>query len=324
MLNQKHSHTMQPMNEASQPLWHFWQPRFWPLWAGLGLLRIIVLFPQKLRMKVGSLLGKLAYLLAGERAIVAQRNIELCFPNLSPVEQLMLTHKHFESLGKLAIEMGMGWWISDKEAEELFVIEGIENLKEAIRREKGILLLCGHFAGVELSGRALKNKLPQMAAMYRPNKNALLNAFMLRSRAASTEELITKDNVRQLLRALKQQKAVWYAPDQAYTGKNAVLVNFCGVPAMSNPATTQLVKASKASLLPFLPSRLPDDSGYKLQFLPIVDDIPSEDPVDDTIKINAVFERHIRNFPEQYYWVHRRFKGRPSNLGDAYGKTKAD
>ena len=312
------------MNEAPQSLWHFWQPRYWPLWLGLGLLRIIVLFPQKMRMKMGALLGKITYLVAGERTFVAQRNIELCFPDLSPEEQLALTHKHFESLGKLGIEMGMCWWISDKEAEELFVIEGMENLEEAMRRDKGILLLCGHFAGVELSGRHMKDKLPSMAAMYRPNKNPLLNAFMLRSRAASTDELITKDSVRQLLRAMRNKKAIWYAPDQAYTGKNAVLVDFCGVPAMCNPATTQLLKTGGASLLPFLPSRLADDSGYKVEFLPVIDSIPSDDSAADTAQINAVFERHIREFPEQYYWVHRRFKGRPSNLGDAYAKTKAD
>ncbi len=95
---------------------------------------------------------------------------------------------------------------------------------------------------------------------------------------------------------MKKKMAVWYAPDQAYTGKNAVLVDFCGVPAMSNPATTQLLKASGASLLPFLPSRLPDDSGYKIEFLPIVDNISllpgKEFPLD---------EKGIANFRRQWH-----------------------
>jgi Kdo2-lipid IVA lauroyltransferase/acyltransferase len=158
--------------------------------------------------------------------------------------------------------------------------------------------------------------------MYRPNKNPLLNAFMWRSRSKSIRELITKDSVRQLLRALKNGSPVWYAPDQAYTGKNSVLADFCGVPAMCNPATTQLLKTSRATLVPFLPSRLADDSGYKITFLPIVDTLPTADVVADTTAINAILEQHIRNYPEQYYWVHRRFKGRPAPLPDAYARNQ--
>ena len=310
------------MVTSSPSLWTFWQPRYWLLWCGLALLRLIVLLPQKQRMRVGSLLGKLSYHLAGKRTLIAQRNIELCFPELSTEEQLALTHKHFESLGKMAIEMGMGWWVSDAEIERLFVIEGLDNMNEAVARGKGVLMLCGHFAGVELSGRAIMTQLPPLAAMYRPNNNPMLDAFMFRSRAQSVSELITKDSIRQLLRALKNKRVVWYAPDQAYTGKNSVLADFCGIPAMSNAATTQLLKASGATLIPFFPSRLPDDSGYKVQYLPIAEDLPSDDPVADTNAINRILEEHIRRFPEQYYWVHRRFKGRPDSFSDPYATSE--
>ncbi len=313
-----HCPTIPYMDANPQPLSQFLHPRYWPLWLGLGLLRVIVLLPQRWRMKVGALLGKLGYKLAGTRTFIAQRNIELCFPDLTQAEHEALTHKHFESLGKMAVEMGMGWWTSDAEIQKLFVVEGAEHLDAALAQDSGILLLCGHFAGVELSGRYMVDKLPPMAAMYRPNNNPLLNAFMWNSRSQSIPELITKDSVRQLLRALRNKKPVWYAPDQAYTGKNAILADFCGVPAMCNPATSQLLKTSGAVLLPFLPSRLPDDSGYKITFLPVVDTLPSEDPVADTETVNQILEHHIRNVPEQYYWVHRRFKGRPESLPDAY------
>ena len=310
------------MASSSPSLWTFWHPRYWLLWCGLALLRLIVLLPQKQRMRAGSLLGKLSYRLAGKRAFIAQRNIELCFPELGAKDHLALTHRHFESLGKSAIEMGMSWWISDAEIERLFVIEGIENMNEAVARGKGVLILCAHLAGVELSGRAIMTQVPPLAAMYRPNNNPMLNALMWRSRAKSISELITKDSIRQLLRALKNKRAVWYAPDQAYTGKNSVLAEFCGIPAMSNAATTQLLKASGATLVPFFPSRLPDDSGYKVQYLPIVEDLPSDDPVADTNAINRILEQHIRKFPEQYYWVHRRFKGRPDSFSDPYATSE--
>ena len=311
------------MTDTRIPLRRFLHPRFWPLWLGLGALRLIVLLPQKQRMAIGALLGKLGYKVAGKRTHIAQRNIELCFPHLAPAEQLALTHKHFESLGKMAVEMGMSWWTSDADIKKLCIFEGQEHVAEALARDKGILLLCGHFAGVELSGRYMADILPPMAAMYRPNNNPLLNAFMWRSRAKSVPELITKDSVRQLLRALKNKKPVWYAPDQAYTGKNSILADFCGVPAMCNPATSQLLKTSGATLLPFLPARLPDDSGYKVTFLPIVDTVPTDDVVTDATIINSIFEKHIRDYPEQYYWVHRRFKSRPAPLPDAYASDKS-
>jgi KDO2-lipid IV(A) lauroyltransferase len=283
---------------------------------------MVVFLPQKQRMAVGALLGRLSHKLAGKRAFVAQRNIELCFPDLSPDEQRALTRKHFESLGKMAVEMGMSWWMSDAELKKIFVLEGQENIDEALSRDKGVLMLCGHFAGVELSGRRIVDILPPMAAMYRPNNNPLLNTFMWRSRSKSIPELITKNSVRQLLRALKNKKPVWYAPDQAYTGKNSVLADFCGVPAMCNPATSQLLKTSGATLVPFLPSRLADDSGYKVIFLPMVETLPTDDVVADTNAINRILEKHIREYPEQYYWVHRRFKARPAPLADAYARTK--
>jgi len=314
----QHSNTMQRMSSEHTPLWHFWQPRYWPLWIGLGLLRVIVLLPHKARMRLGAWLGKLTYIVAGSRANVAHKNIELCFPELTAEQQNALTRRHFESLGKTAIEMGMGWWAPDEDLNKLFVVEGEEHLDEVLRRDRGVILLCGHFPAVEISGRAMSGKMPPMAAMYRPNKNPLLGEFMRRSRSESISELISKDSVRQLLRALKNGTPVWYAPDQAYAGKGAILADFCGVPAMCNPATTQLLKTSKASLLPFLPSRLPDDSGYKILFLPPMDELPGEDPQTDTQAINDVFTGHIRRNPEQYYWVHRRFKGRPEPFTNPY------
>jgi len=308
------------MIETPIPLRRFLHPRFWLLWLGLGVLRIIILLPQKQRMAVGALLGKLGYKVAGKRTFIAQRNIELCFPELSPAEQRALTHKHFESLGKMVVEMAMSWWLSDADIKKLFVFQGKEHVDEALLRDKGILMLCGHFSGVELGGRFIVDIMPPMAAMYRPNDNPLINAFMWRSRAKSIPELITKNGVRQLLRALKNKKPVWYAPDQAYTGKNSVVADFCGIPAMCTPATSQLLKTSGATLLPFLPSRLPDDSGYKVTFLPIVDTLPTDDIVVDTTIVNSIIEKHIRDYPEQYYWVHRRFKGRPAPLTDAYAR----
>jgi len=306
------------MSAKQTPLWHFWQPRYWFHWLGLGILRLIVCLPQRARMAIGSGLGSLAYRLVGSRRKIALRNIELCFPDLSPAEQQALTRKHFQSLGKMTIEMAMGWWISDDEVERLTTLEGHEHVLAALDKGQGVLMLGGHFAGTEVCGRYMKKRFPPMAAMYRPNNNALMDEFMRRSRAQSVPELITKSGIRNLLRALKNNTPVWYAPDQAYVGKNAVLVDFCGEPGMTNPATSQLLKSSGAVLIPFFPMRLADDSGYHIIYGAPVENIPTDDVEADTALVNRVLEEHIRRVPEQYYWVHKRFKGRPAPYPDPY------
>jgi len=269
-------------------------------------------------MAIGGWIGALAYRVVASRRKIAQRNIELCFPDLSAEEQEALTRKHFKSLGKMAIEMAMGWWISDKEVEDLTTIEGQEHILEAFAEGKGVLMLSGHFAGSEIGGRFVKQHVPPMAAMYRPNNNPLVDELMRRSRLQSVPQLITKSGIRELLRALKKQVPVWYAPDQAYIGKNALLADFCGEPGMTNPATSQLLKSGNAVLIPFFPMRREDDSGYHMIFAPPVENIPTEDVQADTELVNKVLEEHIRRVPEQYYWVHKRFKGRPEPYPDPY------
>jgi len=306
------------MSNEPTPLWHFWQPRYWFHWIGLGVLRLIVMLPQKARMAIGGGIGALGYSLVGSRRRIAQRNIELCFPEMPPEEQKNLTREHFRSLGKQTVEMAMSWWISDEEVESLITLEGTEHLMQLVADGEPVLMLAGHFAGTELGGRYMKPRLPPMAAMYRTNNNPLMNEIMRRSRSQSVPELITKDSVRSLLKALKNKTPVWYAPDQAYVGKAAILVPFCGEPAMTNPATSQLLKASKAKLVPFFPMRLADDSGYHIIFKPAVTGIPTDNIEADAELVNKALEEHIRQVPEQYYWVHKRFKGRPPPYPDPY------
>jgi KDO2-lipid IV(A) lauroyltransferase len=110
---------------------------------------------------------------------------------------------------------------------------------------------------------------------------------------------------------------VWYAPDQSYAGKQSALVPFFGVPSMTNTATSSLGRLGKAVAVPYFPQRLKDGS-YKLTLLPAIGGFPSGDPVVDAEKYNSVLEEQIRQCPEQYYWVHKKFKNRPAPLPDVY------
>lgn len=314
-------HTMQRMNKDFVPLYRYWQPRFWPGWLVVGMLRLIVLLPQTARMACGRGIGRLMHRLLGKRRHIAQRNLELCFPELDGQELAALARRHFESLGMGVVELGMAWWCSDAEIQRLTTLKGIEYMHDALKQGKGALMLSGHFAATEISGRVLAPELPPMAAMYRASDNPMNDQIMRRCRGRSTEQLVTKTGIRTLIKLLRKNYPFWYAADQAYEGKGAMLVPFFNEPAMTNAAISQIAKVSKSPILPFFSVRQNNGQHYEVEYLPPLEDFPSDDPEADALRINHLLEEQIRKAPEQYYWVHRRFKGRREGYEDPYKKT---
>ena len=299
-------------------LYHFWKPRFWPVWIGVALLRLVCLMPQTARMATGRGLGRMVMRLAGSRRRIAEKNIAICFPELDLRARNALTRRHFESIGMGVIELGIAWWAGDDYMNRMMEVRGIEHLQAALRHGNGVLMLGGHFVALEMSGRVLKPFMPPMAAMYRPSNNPLIDQLMRRCRGRSTAELITKRGIRQLLKVLKGNRPVWYAADQAYSRKGSVLVPFFGEPAATNTAVSQIARLSQTSVVPFFPSRIDNGRSYRLEILPALENFPSGDDVADAARLNKVLEELIRKAPEQYYWVHRRFKGRPDGYLDPY------
>ena len=151
--------------------------------------------------------------------------------------------------------------------------------------------------------------LPPLVGMYRLGNNPIINRFFRNTRLRSCESLVTKNEVKNLIRALKDKKMVWYAADQNFIGKNALPVKFFGHEAMTNAGITRIAEIAGCPVLPFLPIRLPDGEGYVLEVYPEIDNFPSEDPQQDMERAHRILEAHILKNPEQYYWVHRRFKG---------------
>jgi KDO2-lipid IV(A) lauroyltransferase len=307
-----------PDSSESASLARFWQPRYWLLWIGLGLLRLAVALPLRIQQALGRGLGRLLLRALTRRRAVADTNLRLCFPELDDIARRTLLRRHFESLGIAAFEMGMAWWASDSRIRQLVTLHGVGHLEAAMAGGRGVILVSGHFAASELTGRALKLAVPQLAALYRPSDNAFVDAVLTRGRLRSVSLLIPKDSMRQMLRALKSGLAVWYAPDQSHRRKLSALLPFLGEPAMTNTALTQIVRLSGAAVLAYLPRRRADGSGYDATLLLPLADFPGPDAEHDTARVNAILEQHIREAPEQYYWVHRRFKGRPAPWPDPY------
>ena len=303
---------------AKRPLYLYLAPKYWGTWIGLGILRATTLLPYRAQTAAGRALGRLMLKALRSRRRIAARNIELCFPELDEAQRRELLHAHFEALGMSLVEMAIGWWASQRKIRALMTLDGIEHLEAALEKGKGAILITAHFTSVEASGRLFAEVAPPFMAMYRTNRNPFFDEILRRGRLKSANGVIAKDDVRTMLRTLKSNTAVLYAPDQSYRQKLSALVPFFGVPAMTNIATSTISRMTGAPVLPYLPFRKLDGSGYTLSILPPIDGIPSDDPAADAARYHRVIEEHIRKDPAQYYWVHRRFKGRPPPLPDAY------
>jgi KDO2-lipid IV(A) lauroyltransferase len=300
------------MTSDHAPFWwlRFLALRFWPTWLLLGVLWPVTRLPFAWQMRTGKLIGVLAVRLAGRRRHIAMVNLRLCFPQQSEAQRRRLLQAHFEALGKGIIETALAWWGQAAALRDKAQLVGLQHLQEARAKGRGVILLSAHFTTLELGGRLLSLHTP-FHVLYRRHKNPLFETVMRRARQRRFERAIARDDSRALLTSLKAGMPVWYAPDQNHAGPQTTFAPFFGIPASTLTATARLARLSGAPVVPFFQARLPGTEGYLLVLCPALADFPSDDVETDTARINRLIESVVREMPEQYLWVHRRFKTRP-------------
>jgi KDO2-lipid IV(A) lauroyltransferase len=309
------------MSERKQLRSHV-APRYWLIWIGMGLLRLAVMLPHGAGLALGRRIGRLAHAVGGSRRAVVRRNLALCFPEQSVAERHELAKRHFEALGMSLIEMGIGRWASDRRIRRLMTLEGVDHLQSALAEGKGVILLSAHFTTLEASGRALAFESPPFDAVYRKNRSDFITELQRTGREVSADATIEKRDIKKMVKSLRSGRPVWYAPDQSFDRKGAVVVEFFGVPCMHTTATSSLARVGKAAVLPYFPRRL-ENGHYVMSIGPSFEDFPGEDPVADTERYVQALEAHIRLCPEQYFWIHRKFKNLPSEYPDYYADLDA-
>jgi Kdo2-lipid IVA lauroyltransferase/acyltransferase len=277
--------------------------------------------PYAAILACGGLLGRLARRLPLKYVRVARRNIELCLPNLSEREREALIDRHFASLGMGLCESAMCLWSSDERIRALAHIEGREHLDLALQRGRGVILLTAHFTTIEISARIM-NTVQPICALYRPMKNPVLGVAVDRGRGKRARNVIHSNDIRSMVRALRNNEIVWYAPDQSFRKKGAEMVEFFGKAAATNTGTWRLARMTGAAVLYFSHERLPGGAGYRIVIHPPAAHIPSENTVSDTEHFNRFIEAQVRRVPEQYWWIHRRFKGLTADYPDYYGADR--
>ena len=293
-------------------------PRHWPAWLGVGLVWIVGQLPYAWLQWLGGGLGALLAHVPSRRRHIAQTNIELCFPDLGATGQAALVDANLRDLGRMLVEFALGWMASDRHLARIpHRVEGLQHLQTARAQGRGVLLVGGHFSHLELCARLISASVG-IAGMYRRMDSTVFEWVVLRARLHYADAMFDKDDIRGTVRYLRAGGTLWYAPDQDMRSKDNVFAPFFGVPAATITATHHLARLSGALVIPFFHRRLPSGQGYVLQLGAPLEQFPGSDVLADTARINSCIEDMVRAAPEQYLWVHKRFKSRPPGATPVY------
>ncbi|MEX2961208.1 LpxL/LpxP family Kdo(2)-lipid IV(A) lauroyl/palmitoleoyl acyltransferase [Microbulbifer sp. TYP-18] len=295
------------------------RPRYWPTWLVFGIWFLLAQLPYRWQLGLGRVLGRLMLSLAGSRRTIAERNLALCFPHLNANQRKDLLRRNFAANGIAVMETGMAWFRSDDWLRKWFSIEGLEHLRAPADRGEGVVLLAMHFTTLEIGAQFI-SMCHTVDGMYRPHKNPVYDYVQRkgRERHGADSQVFQRKDVRGMLRALQQGRAVWYAPDQDYGIRQGVFAPLFGHPAATVTGTSRFARIGRARVVPYVVTRLEDDRGYHVKVYPPMEEIPSGDELRDAVLVNQFVEARVRDNPEQYMWVHRRFKTRPAGEPDVY------
>lgn len=294
-------------------------PRHWPSWLGIGALWLTVQLPYPLLFRLGVVLGRVARRVMKRRARIAYRNLELCFPQQSDAERHRLVVKNFESVGLGLIETGMAWFWSDRRIRRWSTASGVDQIRLVQQQQRGILLIGIHFLTLEIGARMFGLHASPGIGVYRPNDNPVIDLVQTWGRMRSNKDMLDRKDLKGMIRALKNGEVIWYAPDHDYGPRGSVFVPLFGVDrAATTSGTYTLARMSGACIVPFVPRRKPEGKGYELLMLDAECSPPLDDAESTAAWMNRVIEKCIMMAPEQYMWLHRRFKTRPEGVPSRY------
>ncbi len=285
----------------------------------VALFWLLHFLPLPMLAGLGCGLGRLLYHLAGRRRKIVRINLGLCFPELSEVERTRLAKTHFKMLARSLLERGILWWSSKKRLSRLIRFTGEEKINALREAGKPIILLAPHFVGLDAGGIGIALRF-DVVSMYSAQKNPVFDRLLYqgRRRFGDQQLLSRQDGARATIKAMKSGRPFYYLPDMDLGSRDSVFAPFFGVQAATITGLSRLSRAAGAVVVPCITRLLPDGEGYAVEIGDAWADFPTADVDADTQRMNAYIESVVRTMPEQYYWVHRRFKTRPEGEARYY------
>lgn len=288
----------------------FFLPKYWPTWIAVILLYAISWLPYRVQVWLGKGLGQLLKVLAKKRCHIAKRNIRLCFPDWTEIQRQQLFDKHLDSAGLAILEAGMGWWWPDWRVKGIGEVEGLEHIQRILDQGKGVLALAIHNMNLEMGCRVIGLRQP-CSGFYRQHNNPIMEYMQFHGRSRSNRYMIPKRNISGLITALNEGEVCLYLPDQDYGRKRCEFVPFFAVQQAATTTGSTLFAGRANCETVFIMSQRTKD-GYKAIILPGLENFPSGDDNYDVARVNRQVESMVMRSPEQYLWMHKRFKTRPN------------
>ena len=293
----------------------FIHPKFILTWILILLMRIGVFIPFRAQVFAGKAIGRLLYPFMHKFKSTAYSNISHCFPEKKQYQVNRLVKRHFEAIGVSLFETANAYYGSDKKIKKLLTIKNEHFFKDALKQEGGIIILCSHFMPLMLGSRALLIN-NTIANIYRPQNNKLFDSIMVKGYKKNGAVMIKSTDTRSIIKAINNSLPIWYAPDQDLGKNNSVFAPLFGIQTATASATARLAKNNNARVIPY--SFVRSNNGYLMSFEKAISNYPSSDPIHDATVVNQILEKQIIHSPEQYLWIHRRFKTRPNDEKNFY------
>jgi KDO2-lipid IV(A) lauroyltransferase len=293
----------------------FIHPKFFPTWILILLMRIGVFIPFRVQVSIGKSIGRVIYPFMSKLRSTAYSNISHCFPEKKQSQVNTLVKRHFEAIGVSLFETANAYYASDKKIKKLLTIKNEHCFTDALKQEGGVIILCAHFMPLMLGSRALLLN-HTIANIYRPQNNKLFDQAMVKGYKKNGAIMIKSTDTRSIIKAINNSLPIWYAPDQDLGQNNSVFAPLFGIQTATASATSRLAKNNKTRVIPY--SFIRTSKGYEMSFEESLKDYPSNDPIIDATTTNKILEKQINKAPEQYLWIHRRFKTRPEGAENFY------
>lgn len=283
----------------------------------LGLIWALHFLPLAVLAPLGRAAGLAFYALSRERRGVALTNLRLCFPELDERRRRKLARAHFQAFGRSVLEHGILWFGRRSRVQRLVRIEGIEHWRAVADRP--VIWLAPHFVGLDMGGVRLTTEFA-LTSVYSRQKDPEFDAVLHRGRTRFVPPALysRQDGLRPVVRALRRGLPFYYLPDMDFGERDSIFVPFFGVPAATVTGLARVARLAGAVVVPAVTRQLPGAAGYVLRFYPAWEGFPSGDLERDTRRMNAFIEERVLEMPEQYYWLHKRFKTRPPGAAPVY------
>jgi len=286
---------------------------------GLALIWLLHFLPLAVQAHLGAGLGALLYALASARRTVVLTNLRLCFPAQNDAERDRTARAHFRAFARSLLEHGILWWGSKEDVQALVRIEGLEHWRNVT--DQPVILLAPHFIGLDMGGIRLAAEF-RLNSVYSRQKSAAADAIFIhgRTRFGQTTLFARQDGIRPMIRSLKNGEPFYYLPDMDLGARDSVFAPFFGVEAATITGLSRIAGLAGAVIVPCITRQLPGGAGYVVKLYPAWRDFPSGDLTADARRMNAFIEERVREMPEQYYWLHKRFKTRPAGEPNPYSQ----